>query len=125
MYRAGSLGPVKEEFLKYKSDLVGLQEVRWDGRATKPPGEYTFFYGKGNETHALGTGCIVRKRIISAIKRAEFISDRMSQYVILRGRWCNIIVLIALAPTEDKNYDIKDRFMKNYNRYLITYRGTI
>jgi hypothetical protein len=32
------------------------------------------------------------KRIISAVKRVEFVSDRMS-YIILRGRWCGMSVL--------------------------------
>jgi hypothetical protein len=31
----------------------------------------------------------VHKRIISAAKRVEFVSDRML-YIILRGRWCHI-----------------------------------
>jgi hypothetical protein len=31
-------------------------------------------------------------------------------YIILRGRWCDIIVLNVHAPTEDKIYDIKNRF---------------
>jgi hypothetical protein len=31
-------------------------------------------------------------------------------YIILRGHWCNIIVLNVHAPTEDKIVDIKDRF---------------
>jgi hypothetical protein len=43
----------------------------------------------------------VHKRIISAVKRVEFVSDRIS-YIILRGRWCDIIVLNVHAPTEDK-----------------------
>jgi hypothetical protein len=30
-------------------------------------------------------------------------------YIILRGRWCDIIVLNVHAPTEDKIDDIKDR----------------
>jgi hypothetical protein len=30
-------------------------------------------------------------------------------YIILRGRWCNIIVLNVHAPTEDNIQDIKDR----------------
>jgi hypothetical protein len=51
----------------------------------------------------------VHKRIISAIKRVEFVSDRMS-YIILRGSWCHIIVLNAHAPTEDKTDDVKDSF---------------
>jgi hypothetical protein len=43
---------------------VGVQEVRWEGSETEPAGEYTFFYGKGNENHELGTGFFVQKRII-------------------------------------------------------------
>jgi hypothetical protein len=51
----------------------------------------------------------VHKRIISAVKGVEFVSDRMS-YVILRGHWCHIIVLNIHAPTEDKTADVKDIF---------------
>jgi hypothetical protein len=51
----------------------------------------------------------VHKRIISAVKRVEFVSDRMS-YIILRGHWCHIIVLNVHAPTEDKADDVKDSF---------------
>jgi hypothetical protein len=78
---------------------VGVQEVRWGKSGTEPAGDYTFFYGKGNDNNELGTGVFVHKRIISAVKRVEFISDRIS-YVILRGRWWDIIVLNVHAPTE-------------------------
>jgi hypothetical protein len=46
---------VASEISKYKLDLVEVQEVRWDRGGTEPAGEYTFFYGKGNENHELGT----------------------------------------------------------------------
>jgi hypothetical protein len=59
----------------------------------------------------------VHKRIISAAKKVEFVSDRMS-YIILRGRWCNIIVLNVHAPTEDKIHDIKNRFYEKLEQVL-------
>jgi hypothetical protein len=46
---------------------------------------------------------------MSAVRRVEFGSDRMS-YIILRGFWCNIIVLNVRAPCEDKSDDVKDSF---------------
>jgi hypothetical protein len=42
-----------------------------------------------------------------------FVGDRMS-YVMLRGRWCNIIVLNAHAPTEEKGDDSKDSFYEEF-----------
>jgi exonuclease III len=55
LYRAGSLLTVSRELARYKLDLVGVQEVRWEGGGTEPAGEYKFFYRKGNENHELGT----------------------------------------------------------------------
>jgi hypothetical protein len=39
------------ELLRHKLDLVGVQEVRWEGGGIEPVGEYTLFYRKGNENH--------------------------------------------------------------------------
>jgi hypothetical protein len=50
----------------------------------------------------------MHKRITSTVKRVEFVSYRMS-YIILRGRWCDIILNVH-APREDKIHDMKIRF---------------
>jgi hypothetical protein len=47
VYRAGSHRAVPEELSKYKYDLVGVKEVRWDGGGTESAGEYTFSMENG------------------------------------------------------------------------------
>jgi hypothetical protein len=60
-------------------------------------------------------GFFVHKRIISAVKRVEFVSDRIS-HVIVRGRWFQFIVLNVHAPTEDKIGYVKDSFYEKMER---------
>ena len=57
----------------------------------------------------MGTGFVVHYRIVSAVKRVVFVSDRMS-CIVLGGHWCNIVVLNMHAPSEDKGDDSKDGF---------------
>jgi hypothetical protein len=58
--------PFLRELTRYISDLVGLQEDRWEGSGTARAGEYTFFYGKGNGNHELVTGFCVQENHISS-----------------------------------------------------------
>jgi hypothetical protein len=52
---------VANEISKWRLDIMGEQEVRWDRGDTKPASEYTFYYGKSNDNHELGTGYFVHK----------------------------------------------------------------
>jgi hypothetical protein len=97
-----------------------MQEVRWEGGGTQPAEEYTCFLGKGNEDHELGTGFLCVRESYQQL-RTEFVSDRMS-YIILRGRWCHIIVLNVHAPTEDKTDDVKDSFYEELECVFHTFR---
>jgi hypothetical protein len=110
--RTGSLVTLLKELSKYKLHLVVAQEVTWEGVNTEPAVEYTFFYGKENENHELGTVPPPPIRgIISEVKRAKFVIDRMSY----------LIVLNVHAPTEDKTYDVKDSFYEEMECVLDTF----
>ena len=55
LYRSDSLKAVARELAKHKSDLVGVQELRWGKGDTVMAWDYISFYGKGNENHQMGT----------------------------------------------------------------------
>ena len=111
LYRSESLTSITTELARYKLDLVGVQEVSGEKAGTVREGDYIFFYGQGNENHQFGTGFLVHHRILSAGKRVEFVSDRVS-YISLRGRWCNIIVLNVHIPSGEKSDYSKDSFFR-------------
>jgi hypothetical protein len=94
---------------------VAVKDVRWEKGGTEWTEDYTFFYGQGNGDHQIGTGFFVHKRILSAVRRVEFISDRMT-YIKLRSRWCNIIVLNLHDPYEDKGDEVKNSFYEELGR---------
>jgi exonuclease III len=101
LYRAGSLKTVARELGQYKLDLVGVQEVRWEKEDTERAEDYTFFCGKGNEDHQLGTSVSIHKKILSAVRRVEFVSDRI-QLAQDRDRWQALVNMVmnlqVLAP---------------------------
>ena len=107
LYTAGSFKAAARELARYKLDVVGVQEVRWDKEGTVRAGDYNFFYRKGNENHQLGKGFFVHHRLVSAVKRIEFVSDTLS-YILLKGRWLPIIVVNGHAPSEEKSEELKD-----------------
>jgi hypothetical protein len=73
LYRAGSLMTVSRELARYTLDLVGVQEVRWEGGGTEPAGEYIFLYGKGNENHELGTSFLCIRELYQQLRELSLL----------------------------------------------------
>ena len=62
--------------------------------------------------------------IVSAVKRAELVSDRIS-YIDLRGHWSNIIVLNMHARSEEKSDNSTTVFTRNLSRFSGIFLRTI
>jgi exonuclease III len=99
LYRSGSPTAVVRELAKYKLDLVGVQEVRWDKGGTVRAGDYILFLWKRKRKSSVGNRIFVRHRLVSAVTRVEFVSDRIL-YIVLRGSWYNIIALNVHASSD-------------------------
>jgi hypothetical protein len=60
---------------------------------------------------------------VLVIRSVEFVSHRMS-YIILRARWCNVIVLNVHTPCEDTRDDAKESFYEELGRVFDEFLGT-
>ena len=69
--------------------------VQWEKGGTVRAGDYFFSMEKEMKIINWEQDFFVHHRIVPAVKRVEFVSDRIS-YIVLRGHWCNIIVLNVL-----------------------------
>jgi len=72
----------------------------------------------------LGKEFFVHHRIISAVERVEFVSDRVS-YMALSSRRCNIIVLNVQASSEGKSEDLKDNFYEELEQVIFIFPSII
>jgi hypothetical protein len=125
LYRSGALTTAARVLGRYKLDLVGVQEVRWDKEGTVRTGDYIFFlYGKGNEIYQLGTAMFLHHSTVSAVKKLKFVSVRMS-YIVLRGCWCDIIILNMNAPSVEKTDDSKGGFCEQVFNHFPKYHMKI
>jgi len=63
-----------------------------------------FFLWKRKRKSSIGNRVFGTPQNSVRVKRVEFASNRML-YIVLRGRWCSIIVLTVHAHSEEKSDD--------------------
>ena len=84
LYRSVTLTAAARELARYKLDLVGVQEVRWDKRGQCKSRDYNFLYGRGKKISNWEWDICTQQNGTSS-KRLEFVIYRVS-YIMPKGR---------------------------------------
>jgi len=81
---------ISKEMMKYKIDIIALQEIRWQGQGRIDKPDYALLYnGSEEKTGQLGTGCMVNKTMKGSLFDFEPQNNRICK-IRLKGRFRNI-----------------------------------
>lgn len=105
LHETGKLEQVSQEIDKYKLDIVGLSETRWNGSGSTRVGDQQLMIYSGNtdvnDKHEKGVAILLAQKGRKALVEWEPVSERII-WARLKARYYNIIVINVYAPTNKK-----------------------
>lgn len=116
LYRPGALEELKEQATKYKIDLIALQEVRWPNTGFIQHRTHSMFH-TASKGGLFGTGFLVYKSLRDNIIDFQPISETLCT-LRLRGKFYNVSIVNAHAPTEDKDDNVKTAFYNKLEKVI-------
>jgi len=110
LLKPGKVQEPPEEIVKTQIEILALQEVRWPGKGQINKKDYLFYYsGTKEKTGQVSTGFLLMNKMQKYIISYELNNERLCKLRI-KGKYNNIILINAYAPTEDKTEEIKEQF---------------
>lgn len=78
MLKPGKINEIAEEMQKNRIDILGLQEIRWQGQGRIDKKDFTILYsGPGNRTGLFGTGFMLSSKTRNSLLLFEPINDKI------------------------------------------------
>jgi exonuclease III len=109
LLKPGKLQELMEETAKTQTEILALQETRWPGKGQIIKKDYIFYYsGSKEKTGQAGTGFLLMKKIQKHIISYELHNKHLCKLRV-KGKYNNITLINAYAPTEDKTEEIKEQ----------------
>jgi exonuclease III len=110
LLKPGKVQELAEEIAKPQIEILALQETRWPGKGQINKKDYIFYYsGSKEKTGQAGTGFLLMKKIHKHIIIYELHNERLCK-LRAKGKYNNITLINAYAPTEDKTEEVREQF---------------
>ena len=113
MHRTGRAVLVAEEIGRYGLEITGLSETRWHGNGKTKVNDITFIYsGKQGGVHERGVAIALTPTTEKMLEEYQCVNERLV-WCRLKGKYVNVTVVQAYAPTEDKTDEEKEEFYES------------
>jgi exonuclease III len=119
MLQPGKMMEIADEVLKLGIDLLALHEIRWQGHGEINKNNFTVIYsGPENRTGQNGAGFIISRKIKESILECGPVNDGLCR-IRIRGKFRNLTIISAYAPTEDKGEEEKVNSTASSKEYAV------
>jgi len=75
-YQPGKLENLKQEAMRYNTNILGVSEIRWKGAGKIITDKHTFVYSRG-EIHERGVGMLIDQATAECMMGYWALSDRV------------------------------------------------
>jgi len=114
MLQVGKMMEIAEELQKFEIDITAMQEVRWKGYGKINKPKFTVYYSGAEKQGEHRVGFIVTKKLRNYCMGFGPTNERMCKLRI-RGKFYNLTLISAYAPTEDAKDEVKEQFYEELN----------
>ncbi|XP_024886469.1 craniofacial development protein 2-like [Temnothorax curvispinosus] len=109
LYRTGALEALCQETMRYRIDVLAVQETRWTGEGVYDTRTHTILHSGNKDRHEHGVAFLVDRRFKDRILNFTAINERVC-VIRLKTKFFNLSIINAHAETEEKDEVTKDNF---------------